>query len=239
MVIGRRLAPGEVPANSEEAARRAVLAGLRAVHVDVQFTLDGSPVAFHERTLEAAAGVPVRIREHRESVLRGFDIGFRRGGAYRGERIPMVGELLRQLPPSMSVHAEIRPFDPVGPEHIERLLEIFRENGGTDRARICTCQEDILSHVRERSPDLQAALVLPPGARAPLDAVRRAAHLGCRAVHAETSLVDLELVDVCHRHEMKVFAFTVNERGVMSKLQEFGADGFISDVPARLSETGS
>jgi len=38
---------------------------------------------------------------------------------------------------------------------------------------------------------------------------------------------------------MKVFAFTVNERGTMRKLTQMGVDGVFTDYPDRLREARS
>jgi glycerophosphoryl diester phosphodiesterase len=53
-------------------------------------------------------------------------------------------------------------------------------------------------------------------------------------VNPNAGIVSPELVEVCHRHHMKVLAFTVNERGTMRALLEMGVDGFFSDYPDRL-----
>lgn len=219
------------------AAFRAALAlGVDAVEFDVQFTADSRPVVFHDENLERMAGVAVRVRDYPESMLWGFDIGFRHG--YRGLRIPSLEEVAQLVPPPVALHCEIKDYDPVSRDQMKRLVEIMGRLGGLERVVVSSPHEETLAEVLSVSPGIRAALLLFKRVTVPTDAARRAAHIGCAAVNPDVTLITPELVQLCHRHGMQVLTFTVNERGTMRKLMEMGVDGFFSDYPDRLLARG-
>lgn len=236
MIIGHRGAAGLAPENTEAAFRAAVSAGVDAVEFDVQFTADGWPVVFHDETLERMAGVASRIRDYTESALQGFDIGFRSGAAFRGERIISVRDVAALVPQVIDLHAEVKDCDPVTEVHLRRLLDAFEKQGGTGRVVFSSPHEDTISDIRRMLPGARTALLLFKSVRFPSDAARRAAFLGCYSVNPDAGLVTPELVEICHRHHMQVYAFTVNERGMMRKLAQMGVNGFFTDFPDRFRE---
>src|SRR5262245_47754567 len=98
--------------------------GVDGVEFDVQFTADDEPVVLHDETLERMAGVAARVSDHPASRLSGFDLGFRHGPAWRGQRLPLVDDVGRLVPPPMELHAEIKDYRPVTPKQIGRLLDV-------------------------------------------------------------------------------------------------------------------
>jgi len=143
------------------------------------------------------------------------------------------------MPASIELHVELKDYRPVSSQDLTRLIEVLEQNGGLQRTIISSPHEEQLSDVARHRPDLRRALLLFRGVRAAADAVRRAAFLGCAAVNPNYTLIDSELVSICHKHSMKVFAFTVNERGTMRTLETMGVDGFFTDYPDRIGGRAS
>jgi len=234
-IIGHRGAAGHAPENTPASFSAAVAMGVDGVEFDVQFTADDEPIVLHDETLERMAGVAARVSDYSASRLSGFDVGFLSGAAWRGQRLPLVDDVGRLVPPPLELHAEIKDYRPVTAGQIRRLIEVLERRGGLARAVISSPHEDILSAVAREAPTVRRALLLFKDVRFPTDAVRRADLLGCRAVNPNASLITPDLVDVCHRHHMKVLAFTVNERSTMDHLSQMGVDGFFTDYPDRLA----
>jgi glycerophosphoryl diester phosphodiesterase len=233
-IIGHRGAAGHAPENTSASFDAAIALGVDGVEFDVQFASDGCPVVLHDETLERMGGVNARVIDHTAGRLAGFDVGFRSGPAWRGQRVPRVEDVARLVPKGIELHAEVKDYRPASRDDLARLLDALRRHGGLDRVVISSPHEDVLTSVTRLAPGTRTALLVFRDTRSPLDAARRAALMGCHAVNPNKSLVTPELVDVCHRHHMKVFAFTVNERGTMRTLLQMGVDGFFSDYPDRL-----
>ncbi len=239
IVIGHRGAAGHAPENTPAAFEEAVRLGADAVEFDVQFSADGWPLVFHDETLQRMANVPVRVRGCPASVLECFDVGFRHGDLFRGQRIPAVSEVARIVPAPMTLHAEIKDYDPVGDDHLRRLIETVEHEGALDRTVFSSPHEEVLADLRRLRKDLRTALLIFSDVRHPSDAARRAALLGCGSVHPSVAVVDANLVGVCHRHGMAVNVFTINDRATARKLESQGVDGFFTDYPDRLGTAPS
>lgn len=239
LIIGHRGAAGHAPENTRASFEAALGLGVDAVEFDVQFTHDGCPVIFHDETMERMTGVPARIPDHTRAALSGFDLGFLYGERFRGERLPAVEEIAKLMPAAIELHVELKDYRPVSRQDLERLIEVLEQNGGLQRAIISSPHEEQLSDVARLRPEVRRALLVFRGVRVAADAARRAAYLGCAAVNPNYTLVDSDLVSICHKHSMKVFAFTVNERGTMRTLETMGVDGFFTDYPDRIGGRAS
>lgn len=239
LVIGHRGAAGHAPENTLASFDAAVTLGVDAVEFDVQFSKDGVPLILHDETLERMTGVAVRPRDYDHEALRGFDLGVRFGDAFRGERLPSVEEAARRIPPGTGLHVEIKDYEPPSEMRLRSLLAVLDRNGGLDRVVLSSPHEELLVVLRRMDPAARTGLLLFRDVRVPVDAARRAAHIGCVSVHPNAGIVGPELVNVCHRHGMKLFAFTVNERSAMRKLGQMGVDGCFTDYPDRLREAAS
>ncbi|HZI93402.1 MAG TPA: glycerophosphodiester phosphodiesterase [Patescibacteria group bacterium] len=233
-IIGHRGAAGHAPENTLASFSAAIALGVDAVEFDVQFTADGHPVVLHDETLGRMAGVPARIHDYTEAVLQGFDIGFLYGSDYRGLRVPAVADVARLVRPPIELHVEIKDYDPLDDDQIGALVETLARHGGLQRVVFSSPHEETITRILGLAPGVRAALLLFKRVAMPADAARRAAHIGCAAVNPDASLVTPELVQLCHRHDMQVLTFTVNERGTMRKLMQMDVDGFFSDYPDRL-----
>jgi glycerophosphoryl diester phosphodiesterase len=232
-IIGHRGAGGHAPENTEAAFAAGIKLGATALEVDIQFTADGLPVVYHDRTLERMAGVRGRIREQSARELAGYDIGFKFGDDYRGLRILTLDEAARLLPREIAFHVEIKDYDTVTSSHLKEVLGSLRRRNLLDRALISSFNEKILSSLRALDPRIRLGLLVSGRARG---AVERAVALQCFSLHPEAIQTDRALVEEAHAQGLKVFPFTVNEPAQMKQLLALGVDGIYTDFPGRLVE---
>lgn len=184
-------------------------------------------------------GAAVSPRQYDLATLKGFDLGLRHGDVFRGERLPSVEEVARRVPARIGLHAELKDYAPVTEAQIRRLVAVLEKSGGLQRVTFSSPHEEQLADLKRLIPEARMGLLLFRDVRVPLDAARRAAHIGCVSVHPNADIVSPELVDVTHRHGMKLYAFTVNERSAMRKLRQMGVDGCFTDYPDRLREAAA
>ena len=232
-IIGHRGASGHAPENTETAILAGVRLGATSIEVDVQFTADGVPVVFHDRTLERMAGVKARIRDNTIRDLSGYDIGFRSGDEHRGLRILTLDEAAALVPRGMEIHVEVKEYDPVEAALLKGLLGVLERRGGLDRCLFSSFSEKILTTLRDLDGRIRRALLVAGRDKA---AAKRAADLGCAALNPEASQVDAALVEACHHRRMKVFPYTVNEPSLARTLMSLGADGVYTDFPGRMAD---
>ena len=233
VIIGHRGAAGHAPENTEAAILAGIRFGAHALEIDVQFTSDGTPVIFHDRTLERMAGVRGRVRDQSARDLAGYDIGFRFGDEYRGLRILTLDEATRLIPRGVTLHLEIKEYDTVTSSHLKEVLASLKRRSLLDSCVVSSFNEKILSTLRGLEPTLVTGLLVSGKARG---AGARAAGIGCSSLHPEAIHTDRALVEECHALGLKVFAYTANDPAQMKNLLELGVDGLYTDFPGRLAE---
>jgi glycerophosphoryl diester phosphodiesterase len=234
IIIGSGGAAGHAPRCTMASFEAAVRLEVDAVHLGVQFTTDHHPVVCRHESLLETAGVAVRPSDCTASELSGFDIGFRSGDEFRGQRVPLLLEVAAALPKHIRIFIEVLEYSPVTSDRLSRLGDVLRRHGGLERAVFISGEEERLVELKRSFPESAVGLLLTGEVRVPADAVRRADYIGCLCVIVDATLLSRELVEVCHRHGMKAFALGVDEENAMQRLASLGVDGFSTDYPDRL-----
>jgi glycerophosphoryl diester phosphodiesterase len=232
-IIGHRGASGHGPENTEAALLAGLRLGATAIEVDVQFTADGVPVVFHDRSLERMAGVRGRIRDQTARELSGYDVGFRHGDDHRGARILTLDEAAALVPANVGLHVEIKDYDSVSSHHLKELIASLRRRGGLDRCIASSFSEKVLTALRTAEGRIRRGLLVSVAGP---DSAKTAADLGCESLHPNADVTDRRLVDECHESGLRVYPYTVNDPGRMRHLIALGVDGLYTDFPARLAE---
>src|SRR5512134_3488878 len=98
LVLGHRGASAAAPENTLAAFRLAMAQGADGVELDVWRCATGEVVVAHDEDLVRVAGAPLRVPDAPLAALRALDVGAWRGEQWRGERIPLLEEVLEALP---------------------------------------------------------------------------------------------------------------------------------------------
>ncbi len=240
------------PENSWRAFEHAVGLGYRYLETDVQATLDGVLIAFHDRTLDRLTGRPGRIaRMPQREVARALI-----GGT---EPIPLLEDLLGAWPDArFNIDVKDAPA-------IQPLAEVLRRTRAWERVCITSFSASRLRSVRRMldrpvcmalSP-LGAAVVRWGGPRGPRDSSRpgpgrpggplagrgaypalaeRLARAGARCAQVPAGLATPAFVARAHALGLHVHAWTVNDPAVMRRLLAGGVDGIMTDETVALRD---
>jgi glycerophosphoryl diester phosphodiesterase len=240
------------PENSWRAFEHAVGLGYRYLETDVQATLDGVLIAFHDRTLDRVTGRPGRIaRVPYREVSRALI-----GGT---EPIPLLADLLGAWP-----HARFN-IDVKDAPAIAPLAAVLRRTGAWDRVCITSFSASRLRTVR-RVLDRPVCMALSPfgtvvvrwgGPRGPRDSPRprpgrpgpapagrgaypalaeRLARTGARCAQVPAGIATPAFVARAHALGLHVHAWTVNDPAVMRRLLDTGVDGIMTDETVALRD---
>jgi glycerophosphoryl diester phosphodiesterase len=121
LVLGHRGYRARYPENTLLAFREAMAAGADGVECDVQKTADGQYVVIHDQSVDRVTGVHGDVARMSLAELQGLDFG-------SGETIPLLGDLLRELPPGSYLDLELKEetLRPEDAEPIALLLDSCR-----------------------------------------------------------------------------------------------------------------
>lgn len=230
LVIAHAAAAGEAPANTL-AGVRAALESADAVEIDLRLCADGAPVLLHDETLERTTDLSGPVREASLAQLARADAG-------GGEPVPALDEALALVAGRIPVLCELKDE----PEHraegealLDAALAVIRGRGAEGWTALHSFDHALMERARRLAPDVEAAFIAPPLPPAELEALcaRAAAH-GIGALSLEHTAVDAEAVATAHRHGLRLWAWTADAPAHWRRLAAAGADGIITNHPARL-----
>lgn len=141
------------PENTLLALQGAVDAGADAVELDVQFCQDGTPVVFHDPTLERVTGQPGKLHELTLDDLRRFSAHEpeRFGDRFQGTPISSLAEVVHALQQGaqvlvfVEIKRETLPRHAI-PQAVQRVLELCQPLG--ERAVIISFDETVVQQTR-------------------------------------------------------------------------------------------
>jgi glycerophosphoryl diester phosphodiesterase len=167
-----------------------------------------------------------------------LDADGKRPYAGKAFRIPSLEELLVELPDA-PLNVDIKQRDP---PMVEPLLHLLRRLRAEERVRLTSFHTSLLRAVRRRgypgptgsSRDEVVQLIL-----APLPLLRRLPRRGSAIqLPPRAAMLDLarrDLIAKLHELGLRVDYWTVNHPEEAARLLALGADGIMSDDPARIA----
>lgn len=240
-IYAHRGAAAERPENTLPAFRRAVELGAGALELDVHLTRDGEVVVAHDPDGARMAGVGRTIAASTLAEVRAWDVGwgFRAaaagGGrpfAAQGITVPTLDEVLGEfadLPVNVDLKAPSVAL-------VEAFVALARRRGAEERLIAASFHERNLTALRRRGWTGGVALGWRGVARvlaAPrLRPLGTAAQLPTRA--GPLRLAHPLVVSRCHAAGLRVDFWTVNDPAEALALAAMGADGIMTDDPARI-----
>ncbi|MGC4120963.1 MAG: glycerophosphodiester phosphodiesterase [Myxococcales bacterium] len=243
-LYAHRGAAAELPENTLPAFARALQLGADAIETDAHLTLDGHVVLAHDPTGKRMAGVRRAIAECTLEEVWRWDAGKnfqpRPGAALAAPgsfRVPSLAEALVEFPET-PFNVDVK--DPQ-PRMIAAVLDVVRRAGAEDRVLLTSFETSPLQAIRAagyRTTGLAqgevAKLALLPGPLA------RRLKLEGRRAQVPVSAYGIRLdkrgfLERCHRRGLAVDYWTVNDPEEARRLVELGADGIMTDDPARIA----
>jgi len=262
MAFAHRGGAAHAPENSWRAFQHALGLGYWYLETDVQATVDGVLIAFHDRTLDRVTGRPGRIaRMTYREVSRA-----RIGGS---EPIPVLEDLLAAWP-DVRFNIDLKDAPAVLP-----LAQVLRRTSAWDRVCVTSFSASRLRAAR-RVFDRQVCMAASPIGTAvvrfggPRDARRpgqppgrvttwpaagiavtdppvssRGAHLalaerlarsGVRCAQVPAAVATPSFVARAHALGLHVHVWTVNQPGLMGSLLDIGVDGIMTDQTVALRD---
>lgn len=235
LVVGHRGAAAVAPENTAPSFHAALAAGVDAIEFDVQRTADDRAVAHHDLTTKRVCGRRGgRVRSLTLDELRNLHV--RRGfaGAVGGAvRQISLDEALALARPEVEVFVELKG-EPADAEVLAvQVVGALARTGGFQRARVLSAVPELLAAVALRAPAVAVHLVYQ--ARSPLDLDATLERLGASGVVPNHRHVNRAFVRGRHRRGNSVVPYTINTRAGVDRMTAAGADGVVTDCPARVA----
>jgi glycerophosphoryl diester phosphodiesterase len=230
-VLGHRGASALAPENTLAAFRLAMAGGADGVELDVWRCGSGDVVVIHDEDTARTCGPRHQVPEASLATLRALDAGGWRGALYRGERIPVLAEVLEALPEAI-VNVELkarrgRP-DVALAASVARIVRDARAGG---RVVVSSFDFRLVAAFRAAAPEVATGLLFEAAWhwrwRVPL----AAALLRASALNPDRRLCSPGRLARWARQGRAIIAWTVDRPAELERLCAGGAAAVISNDP--------
>ena len=230
--IAHRGASGSFPENTCLAVEKAIEARADMIELDCQLSSDGHVVIFHDERLVRITGAGGVVNRTPLEQLKRLDAGGWRKAAFKGERIPILEEVVALLGGEADLCLDIKQY-PGSPPGIElKLLFILSHYDYLDRTIISCFDYDCLRRVRELGPEARLGVIYGTGIEENPFVI--AAEIEAASLHVQKELASREFLQTGWELRLDAFVWTVNELREMEDFASLGVQGIMTDFPERL-----
>jgi glycerophosphoryl diester phosphodiesterase len=223
-IVAHRGAAGKAPENTLASVRQAIEDGADWVEIDVQETRDGEVVVVHDSDFMKLAGVDLKVWDASLDQLAAIDVGAWFGPAFRGERVPTLGQVLELARGKVGVVIELKYYG--HDQQLEqRVVDRVEAAGMASDVVIMSLDYAAIQKIRALRPDWTIGLLSAKviGDLTRLDADFFAVNQG---------MASASLVRQAQALGKQVYVWTLNDPVSMWRMMSLGVAGVITDEPA-------
>jgi glycerophosphoryl diester phosphodiesterase len=232
LVLGHRGASAQAPENTLAAFQLALAGGADGVELDVWRCATGDLVVIHDEDTRRTCDRALPVPESPLAALRALDAGGWKGDLYRGERIPVLAEVLEALPQAVvNVELKARPGRP-DPALAVAAARSIRAARAAERVIVSSFDFALVAAFRAAAPEVATGLLFEAGWHWRLRVPLAVARLAPSALHPDRRLCTPGRLARWAARGLAVNAWTVDGPGEVGRLCAGGAAAVISNDPA-------
>ncbi len=235
LVLGHRGASAEAPENTMAAFRVALGQGADGFELDVWRCAGGEVVVFHDETAERITGRPLVIPGAPLQAVRALDAGAWRGKQWRGERVPLLDEVLDAFPGAI-VNVELKSRLDRDLGLAGEVARLLRRRRDADRVIVSSFDYRLAFAFRTAAPTIPVGLLFDAGRRWQMRTALALRLVRPAAVHPERRLVTPARAREWAQRGLAVNVWTVDEPREVERLCALGAAAIITNLPGRTRE---
>ena len=197
--------------------------GARNFELDVHLLKDGRLAVHHDYSLLSTAGKDVRLADLTAPQIKQIPLT----NPFGTEEVfvPMLEEILPVVSPELALlNIEIKNDDNRYPGIEKGLLSVLENQPHLfPKILFSSFDYDTLARLRALAPTARIGLLT----RA-FD-VQQALSLRAESVHINQTRFTPQIAQICHKNNLRVYLYTVNEVQTAAQLAQDGADGIFTD----------
>lgn len=209
------------------------------VEVDVYLSKDNRIVVIHDPTTKRTAGVDLKVGETNFSELSELDVGRFKAQEFAGERIPLLTDVLKTIPPTQKLYVEIK----CGKEVLPLLHQLLVESGkmsqtviiGFNLETVAASKEliDVPTYWLKGTEKIKETDEWIPHDPS---LVQQARDKGLDGLDVHYAGVTKEFARAVKAAGLKLYVWTVDDPKEAARLVKLGVDGITTNRPDWLRE---
>lgn len=210
LVIAHRGASAFAQENTLQAFNFAFKLGSSWLETDVQRSSDGILVLYHDYSLPN--GKKIKDLTYKELAKN---------------NVPKLSDLLKITPENFTLNLEIKNDDNLYPNIEKEILEEIKKAKNIKKEQILISSFAVESLIKIRALDKQISI----GVLTRDFDIKIPLALKAKSVNISAKRVTKKIVKTCHKNNLKVLVYTVNDYAKYLELKNWGTDGIFSDNP--------
>jgi glycerophosphoryl diester phosphodiesterase len=122
-------------------------------------------------------------------------------------------------------------YHPAPAEFVELLMSVVKEKHIEERVIIQSFDFRTLQYLHQHYPNIKTAMLIEDSDKRSLEQQLQALGFNPTIYSPHHSLVNSALLERCHKLNIKVIPWTVNDKQGIERMKGLGVDGIISDYP--------
>lgn len=242
-IVAHRGASHEAPENTLSSVKLGWEQDADAVEFDVWLSRDGQAVLMHDKDTKRIGGRDKLVAEQTYEELRQLDVGAWKAEKYRGERVPLVADVLSTLPKGKRFLVELK----CGPEVLPELKRSFEAAGtAAEEAAIICFDYDTTVAAKATFPDREVYWLSSikrdeaTGEWLPRreELIEKAKAAGFDGLDLQARpVIDATYVKAVKDAGLAMHVWTVDDPIEAKRLAEAGVDGLTTNRPGFMRET--
>ena len=231
IIFAHRGDSAHAPENTLASFRRAQVEGADAIELDAQLSADGKVVVFHDATLGRTTDGSGRVSEKSLDELRALDAGSRFAESFRGERIPLLDEVLDVVGKKLFINIEFKPhFTPEG-ALVQAVCEVVKRHAIESNIIFSSFHARSLQMAAGLLPRVPSGLIARPGWAGAWARSFGFSFGDYLALHPNLADASPQQVRRVHRLGRRIHVWPVRGREQMERLIDWDVDGIITNDP--------
>jgi glycerophosphoryl diester phosphodiesterase len=231
VVFAHRGASAHAPENTMASFEMALAQRTDAIELDAKLSADGHVVVFHDRTVDRTTDGAGPLALKTLAELRALDAGSSFSPNYRGEKIPLLEEVLEAVGNRLFINVELTNYATPGDNLVERVCELVKKFRLQERVLFSSFFARNLRKARAYLPNLPRGLLAAKHLRGAWSRSFGFAFGEYTALHPFLTDVDAREVQRVHRLQRRIHVWTVKRPEDMLNLKSWGADGIFTADP--------
>lgn len=229
--IGHRGASGYCPENTMASYQKAIDLGVDFIEIDIHMSKDGKLIVHHDPQLDRTTNGKGLLKDYTSEQLMKMDAGSWFNPDFCHERIPLLTEVLDKFLPQAGILIEIK--HPELNPGIEQVLTTVLKNYQSDHKRIMIHSFDVASMKKchELMPSIPVGVLVKNSPLGISDKFLHEVSEFAAFVNPKHTMMSAKLKQKIHRHGMRAFTWTVNDKKKLKAFEAIKLDGIITDFP--------
>lgn len=209
------------------------------VEIDVHLSKDNRIVVIHDASTKHITGIDLKVKETTYKELRKLDFGSFKGKEFAQERLPLLDDVLKTIPPERKLYVEIK----CGKEILPFLRQTIIESGkmsqiviiGFDIKVVTSSKEliDVPTYWLKGTDKVKETEEWIPHDPKLVQMVK---DRGLDGLDVHYAGVTKEFVDAVKASGQKLYVWTVDDPQEANRLVELGVSGITTNRPGWLRE---